>query len=326
LVLRTLAIVTTLYACLAACTASSNETDAATSSVDGPEVEVGQFSVQLVAPDPATATTKAREGSTTIIGTVGDKPTAEPIVWETRSEQDRCQLRVPRVPFCDPACGSDVCIEDYTCEPDRMLLSIGTASVSGVRTDSGADQVELTSVRNTYQNGVTTLPYPAFDEGDAITLRATGSDAVPALEITGSGIARLEVPEDREYVVSGDQDLVLTWSPPGRADLSRIQIKLDISHHGGTKGEIACDVDDDGAFELPAAMIGELMALGVAGFPTIVITRSASDSAQLPMGRVHLRIYEYAERSVSIAGLVSCGSAADCPSDQTCRDDKTCGE
>jgi hypothetical protein len=110
-----------------------------------------------------------------------------------------------------------------------------------------------------------------------------------------------------------------------QADASEIQIRLDISHHGGSKGKIECDVEDSGAFTLPAALVTELIALGVAGFPSFVIERRAIESAQLEHGRVALRIYEYAERFVTIPGLVSCTASEQCPMGQACRDDKTCG-
>mgnify|MGYP006173933529 CR=1 FL=1 len=32
------------------------------------------------------------------------------------------------------------------------------------------------------------------------------------------------------------------WKPPGPTSLSRIEITMDLSHHGGSKGKIECDV------------------------------------------------------------------------------------
>jgi hypothetical protein len=116
----------------------------------------------------------------------------------------------------------------------------------------------------------------------------------------------------------------LQWEPASEG-ASRISLKLDISHHGGTKGKVECEGDDDGELTVPADMVSDLIALGVAGFPSVVLTRTASEQTQLPMGRVRLRVYEYVERFVTIPGLRSCGSQVDCESGQTCRDDKTCG-
>jgi hypothetical protein len=295
-------------------------------SANGPEDEVGLFNVRLDAPIAATATTNAHPGSTSIVGSVGDKPVTESKVWEVQSESGSCQLLVPRVPFCDPSCASgEICVEDGTCVTERVSVDVGAVTISGVMTNAGADSVTLISARNTYQNGTTTLPYPAFAEGDSITLDATGAGALPAFHVEAKGIAPLEVVANADYVVTGETDLALTWMPSSMPDVSRILVKLDISHHGGEKGKIECDVEDNGALTLPAEMLGDLVALGVAGFPTIKITRSAKGVAQLPTGRVRLYVYQYDERAVTVPGVVSCESEAQCQSGETCRDNKTCG-
>lgn len=291
-----------------------------------PEVELGVFGVQLIAPVAETATGAARAGSTTIIGSVGDKPETENKVWELDSESDDCQLLIPRVPFCDPSCRStEVCVEDGMCVEQRAAIDVGTVTVSGVMTTAGESSATLISARNIYQNGTTTLPFPAFAEGDPITLAATGAGSIPAFEIESNGIAALEVIPRAEYVISGDTDLLLEWMVPSDPSTSRILVKLDISHHGGEKGKIECDTADDGELTVPKAMIADLIALGVAGFPTVKITRGADGVAQLPSGRVRLHVYQYDERAVTIPGVVSCESEAQCQSGETCLDNKTCG-
>lgn len=289
-----------------------------------PAAEVGQFSVQLVAPREATPLEGARAGSTAIIGTVGDRIAPERTIWEPSREEGGCRLNIPRSPLCDPGCGRDVCVEDDTCKPDRAQLDVGTVTIRGVMTNAGASEVELISIRNTYQSGTTTLPYPAFDEGDAITLSATGACSIPAFEIEASGIAALQVIDEGEYIVADDEELTMRWMPAEEAGASQVQIRLDISHHGGSKGKLECDVEDNGAFTLPAALVSELLALGVAGFPSIVLERRAIETAQLPHGRVALRVYEYAERFVTIPGLVSCTADEHCPSGQICGEGKAC--
>lgn len=295
--------------------------------VSGPAIALGQFSVLLESPLEATALTDARPGSTTIIGTVGDKAKAEPLIWEVASETADCKLLTPRVPFCDPSCGRAICVEDDTCEPDRTLQDVGTVTLSGITTNDGAHEVMLISVRNTYQNGIVEMPYPAFAPGDVLTLTATGGPTAPIntpFSIDVVGTETLDVP-NVDYPLESGMPLSLTWTAPDEPDASHIVVKLDISHHGGSKGKIECDVDDNGALTIPADMITQLMDLGVAGFPSIVIMRSAESHAQLSSGQVRLAINEYAERWITIPGLVSCTSADQCPTDQTCRDDKTCG-
>ena len=142
--------------------------------------------------------------------------------------------------------------------------------------------------------------------------------------VKGTGIAPLELPDGASYELAPDRPLSLTWTPPGKPNISRVQVKLDISHHGGTKGKIECDVDDDGSFEIPAAMVTELLSLGIAGFPTVALTRSSVGSTIIPEGRVDLEVYSYVERAIEIEGLVSCTEDSQCGSMGTCGDDKRC--
>jgi hypothetical protein len=64
--------------------------------------------------------------------------------------------------------------------------------------------------------------------------------------------------------------------------------------------------------------------LGVAGFPTVVVTRSATGSTTIAPGRVDLVVSSTIERSVEIAGLTSCTADTDCQPGQTCQSDLTC--
>ena len=76
--------------------------------------------------------------------------------------------------------------------------------------------------------------------------------------------------------------------------------------------------------EIPAALLDSLVALGVAGFPTIVLTRSTVGSAVIAAGRVDLLVFSELEQEVEIPGLVSCTDDADCPEGETCGSDLRC--
>ena len=116
----------------------------------------------------------------------------------------------------------------------------------------------------------------------------------------------------------------LAWVPPGTG--------RQVAHPGQarhqpprrTKGKIECDVDDDGALSIPASLTDALTDLGIAGFPTVMVTRSAIGSTRTALGRVDLRIYGYAEVAVLIPGLISCTDDSECAGGKVCRDDKTC--
>jgi hypothetical protein len=262
-------------------------------------------------------------GTTSVLGKVYDGPTPAAINWIPGTKSGACVLSTPQVPFCDPACGSDVCVGSGTCQAYPTAKSVGTVSVSGLKTSAGAGAVELLEVANAYQlPGGTTLSYPPFAEGDAVRFTSSGGDFAP-LTLEARGIAVLEVTTTSLVVESG-KPLALAWKAASMPAATRIHVKLDISHHGGTKGMIECDADDSGSLEIPASMVSELVSLGVAGFPTILVARRAVGSSAIAPGRVELVVTSDVEMAVDIPGVRSCTSDADCESGQTCQADLTC--
>jgi len=307
---------------LPSCSSESSATDG--SVADGgsnpPNAVVGTFQVSLVAPVAATGT----PGFTTVVGKVNDGPTPSPIVWEEAAKEGGCTLFTPRVPFCAASCeGGAVCVEDDRCQKYPTSRSVGTVHVKGIKTSTGATEFSMDPVSNGYQppSGVS-LPLPAFAEGDAISVEASGGD-LEAFTLKSRGIVPLTL-ADGTLTLEPNQPLKLGWNAPGKTGISRVHVKLDISHHGGSKGMITCDVEDSGALELSASITGQLKALGVAGFPTIAVTRRAVGSTTISVGRVELAVCSEVEREVKIPGLVSCNKPEDCPKGQTCQADLTC--
>jgi hypothetical protein len=103
-----------------------------------------------------------------------------------------------------------------------------------------------------------------------------------------------------------------------------VLIILEISHHGGYKGEIDCDVADTGSFDIPAPLVTALVGLGRAGYPTVQLTRAASATPPGEPG-VKLSMPSRSELEVD-TGVISCGAASspDCPSGTTCGPGMTC--
>lgn len=285
---------------------------------------VGSFQLELVSPVAASGDTPATPGNTTLFGKVYDGPTPSQIVWEEGLKDGDCQLMTPRVPFCETPCGgSAVCVEDDTCEPYPLAGSVGTVTVTGVETADGKTEFTIDPIANGYQpSGGVSLAYPAFAEGDAIAVAASGA-TFEAFTLRAKGIAPL-VLTSQTLTLAGDTPLALTWTAPATAGASKIHVKLDISHHGGTKGMIACDAADSGALTISAALVKQLLDLGVAGFPSVIVTRSAVGSATIAAGRVDLVVSSDIERFVDIAGLTSCTDDSQCPDGQTCQSDLTC--
>lgn len=318
---------------LLACSEAENSSGATSGAPDAggedaatgdPNVLVGGFQVRLIEPVPAMNGNPASPGSTSVLGKIYDGPTPSQIVWEASTKEGDCQVFTPRVPFCSTPCGgSAVCVEDDTCQAYPAAHSAGTIKATGIHTEAGDASFSMSPIANNYQPPASVkLLYPGFSEGETIRLEASG-DYFKAFSVEAKGISQLVILNDMLPLETG-KPLSLSWTPPGKPELSTIHVKLDISHHGGTKGMIECDAPDTGSLTLPAALVTELLNLGVAGFPTIIVSRSAKGSVTIAPGRVDLTVSSTVERSVQIPGVTSCTADTDCLQGQTCQNDLTC--
>jgi hypothetical protein len=295
----------------------SSEGTAGTSGNGGSDDLVGTFQVQ-VSPEPGSATT----GVASILGKVASGPSPASLQWELVREVGDCLLEKPKVPFCDPGCGSDVCVSDGVCQPYPTAKDAGEVRVTGVKAEDGSADFALLRVAGSYQPpGSVKLAFPPFDEGAPIRFEAAGQE-VSAFALDGVGIAPLVVTGDAPSIEAGEP-LALTWEPAADPDASTLRVKLDISHHGGTKGVIECETRDSGSLSVDAGLVQELVDLGVAGFPTVILTRRAVSSTKTSVGRVDLVVYSDLELSIGVPGVVSCTENEDCPSG-TCLPDLTC--
>jgi hypothetical protein len=282
---------------------------------------VGTFEIELVPPNADTP------GRTTVVGVVYDGPSPENVVWETAMMAGDCKLLTPRVPFCATPCGSGAaCVEDDTCAPYPTKQGVGTVHVAGLSITAGGTGggFDMTPIANSYSTpGSVTIAYPGFAEGDDVSIAASGADAACAFDITARGIPPLAVTTSQPALAQSTA-LQLAWTAPADTAAATVEIKLDISHHGGTKGMIECEADDTGSLTIPAALVAELLDLGVAGYPTIVVTRASTGSTTTAAGRVDLVVSSQVERAVLVDGLVSCTDDASCPDGQTCQPDLKC--
>lgn len=283
----------------------------------------GAFTLSLVSAREATAESAGTEPRTSFLGLVNDGEKPSPIAWVEEQSASGCKLFTPvSPPLCEPSCGSSaVCVSDGMCAPYPKSQAVGTIRLTGV----GDAPVEMTPVgsSNNYQpKAGTMLPYPPCAENDELSLAVEGGNYT-GFELKTKCIAPLEFQGPIKLVKA--TPLKLSWGTPGLPMLARMQVRLNISHHGGSRGEIRCDVDDNGALELPATMVDRLLELGVAGFPTIILTRVSTGAA---VGgepeNVQFIVQQYVERAVEIEGLVSCNDSKQCPSGQSCQSDLTC--
>jgi hypothetical protein len=290
---------------------------AAGSGAGASSAVIGSFRVTL------TGATDEAGATVSVVGKVSDGPTPVTTIWENPVVDGDCTLTTPRIPFCETPCGgSAACVEDDTCQPYPTGRSVGPVNVSGLAVTAGDSPFIMKAIANNYQPPADVmLAYPPFAEGDSVTFAATG-DYFPAFSLTAPAVAALEMPNNDLKLTAG-QPLSLTWTA-GSLRSATIHVKLDISHHGGSKGQIECDTDDDGSLEISAALVQRLLDLGVAGFPAVIVSRHSLDSTQLSPGRVELDLASVVERLVSIDGLTSCHADSDCPKGQACQANQAC--
>jgi hypothetical protein len=282
-------------------------------------VTLGTFTVNLVRAGDASAMIPAAAAFTAVIGKVYDGASPEPVHWKLVEEANGCQLLIPEVPFCSVNCGgSAACVATERCMSYPKALDLGLVHVKGL----GPREFDMEAIGGSYQPaGDVKLPYPPAPEGAPVEVSAAAGP-LGALRLETRAIAPVEG-TGPVHPIAG-QPLHVAWSAPGNPTLGRIEIKLDLSHHGGTKGNIACNVPDTGALDISASQITKLLGLGVSGFATILVTRASTGTTTTTLGRVLLRVVSSVEREVQIDGVSSCTSDGDCPPGRTCLTDLKC--
>lgn len=284
---------------------------------------VGTFNVKII---PGTDKHTVMEGA---VANGSKTPTTQ--FLKSGSPVNGCQLYKVDVPFCDPECESSIIpcvrIDDGTtkCKANGTNQDIGPVTLKGLKDQAGATEFTVKAIAENYSSKTFTDPYPACNEGDDVTVSAAGNSLIQSFSLTTKCIVPIEVPfKNDELSVDGKNDLKVQWSAPTKSGISKIYIKLEIAHHGGAKGKIECNTEDTGSLTIPAALQQSLMALGMAGFPSIVVRRESTASTETSVGKVNLVVSSDVERFITIPGLTSCNTETPCPSGQTCQKDFTC--
>jgi len=285
----------------------------------GSDEIVGTFQVQVTA-DQADPTT----GMTKVVGQVGDGPIPANVIWTVTKTEGACTLSTPSSPFCEVSCGADVCVADDTCQAYPTGHSVGDVTLKGVKLADGGTDLALREIAKAYQPPAgTMLAYPPFAVGDAITVTASGGDYA-AFELETGGVDPLTL-TSTDYELDVGKALELKWDAPSDPKSAQIAVKVDISHHGGAKGKVECVTDDTGSLTISAEMITELIGLGVAGYPSVVVARQSIDTAKIAPGIVRLEVSARTEQFLTVKGYISCTVDEDCPDGKTCRTkDSTC--
>lgn len=286
--------------------ATDSPADSASDATDaGAAPLFGTIAVDLITDD-----------HTAFLGAFFDGPRPDTTPMDVAQTQGDCRLVVLRAISCSNGCAAGSTCAGTECQRNPKQVSVGALHVHGL---GGGDlDLEPSPPSAPSYQAVPTLPYPSCSEGDDVTASAdsftTAAKCVGALELESP----VPIP-----VVSGEA-MHLAWKPPARAGISRVEIELEISHHGGYKGQIECSVADTGAFDVPADLVTALVTLGRAGYPTVKVARTSKATAPTQPG-VSLIIASRVEVDVD-TGVISCGadSSPPCPDGKTCQTDYTC--
>jgi hypothetical protein len=283
-----------------ACDASAGD---AAASPDAGKGLYGNVTVEII-----------KDQYTAFLGTFTDGPTAPKMALQARQAQGGCTLYVPNK--CAATCSAgSVLSATGGCMREPEPVAVGTLHVTGLGGE--ARDSEPTPPVYSYQL-VPTLPYPACAEGGAIGVSADG------FTLAATCVADLELTSAVPVPVKSGQAVHLTWKPPAQAGTTRVQVELEIAHHGGYKGQIDCDVPDTGTLDIPAPLVTALVALGRAGYPTVKIVR-ASTGTTAAQPNVALTVVSRLEVEAD-TGVISCGAGTseDCAAGKTCQPDHTC--
>jgi hypothetical protein len=294
-------------------TTPTTTADAGATQPASTEEVVGTFNVMTAASD-------SQPASTSVAGMVFDGPTPANIAWDLSKSSGGCQLWKARAPFCDPGCsGSDVCVANGKCMSQPKSQDVGTVTLRGL----GTADIQLEGIANVYDLPIgLTLPFPPAAEGAEIAL-TTSAGMYGPLSITSHAVAPLTAPAT--FAMERGKPMQVTWTAPGKPDVARMRVYVDISHHGGTKGKIECEVADTGSLAIDASLVNGLLDMGVAGFPKTELHRYARGTAAVSKGVVKLEVDASLTRPLAIVGFTSCNTDADCAG-KTCQANALCAK
>ena len=109
-----------------------------------------------------------------------------------------------------------------------------------------------------------------------------------------------------------------TWTAPTTAGRGEVRLRLNIDQHGVTPVSLYCSFEDDGSAVVPASVIDGLLAQGVSGFPSVLMSRRTVDRQDVGDGCMEFIVQSPREAAVDVEGFIPCDSPDDCPTGMTC--------
>ena len=186
---------------------------------------------------------------------------------------------------------SPYCYADGSCIRRNSPHNVGIVELDGL-----ANPVALSFPSDgswAYDLGAGMLPSPPAAPGALITLHATGGEYTP-FTLYGRGIAPLLPPADGFHGLP--MPLSLTWDAAGQPSPARVRVALDLGRNDDLElttvsdGYVVCDFPDTGSAEVPAALLDELIAMGIGTAPQISVHRHTIDSTAIAAGCVDFTV------------------------------------
>jgi hypothetical protein len=259
-----------------------------------PGRKVGQFRIELT------------EGFTAISGNIAEAVVPGD-VREQVAEIGGCRLLRKRQLSCVPGCRAGMtCSEGGRCIPYPDNLDAGTVRIGGL-----VRPVQMRPDPAGRRYFATGLPHPGFTDGANIQLHASGAAGLSPFSLAGRGIAAL-VPADRPLSLEVDHPFAIEWQPADSRPAA-IELTVNIDQHGQTPATLVCRGEDSGRLEVPADLVGRLIAAGASGYPQALLSRQSADAVDLPPGCVELIVASGARKSLTVAGHTPCRSDEECP-------------
>ena len=230
-----------------------------------------------------------------------------PDIYETTAEEGQCRFLELSYGDCSPPCVSgEVCTIHDECESWPALIAGGPLTVTGGGEPIVVDEADWCPgyyvgpgelAEEFAAPGVPVGASLAGGTFPAITLMASGVDAIDGLAANGEGIGL-----DPAYLILEDgHDATLTWTPGSVPDACiQITIHYRTEGHGGFPAErVQCVGRDDGSLVILAATFAGLppldhLPIDVAGFDYLYseIVRYTSDEVDTEYGPAELRVCE----------------------------------
>lgn len=275
----------------------------------------GSFLITL---NPANPALEA-DAYTSIVGVIKDGPTPSDNLFKEVMTSGKVKLLERLHPFCEDCGGNFKCVGEDSCMEEPDAISIGTVTIKGMKY-KGQEKVytiEPGDVALDYQLVGSYPDYPPADEGDTITVSASGTESSSnGFSVKLRGIAPLVVTNE-SIVLEDGKDITLTWEPPSVSGVSTIHVRINISYHGGDYGEIQADCEDNGSLTIPAALLDKLKSWGTSGYPAVDIIRNSV--AYDDVTKISAVMQSKVTRFITIPGEISCDNMpGQCPESDTC--------